>query len=108
MKTKEQGWVKGSFEIDLAYEDNTKLIENGRIYKYFGLDMSSHRRELYHLPSKTTIGIYELTLKEIKEMIDELLKVDIDWSSSDKLYFMNIDRAIVSQIDKIRLSYYDR
>ncbi|MGA2296064.1 MAG: hypothetical protein ABSG15_00765 [FCB group bacterium] len=101
MKTKEQGWIKGSFEIKLTYDDEPKQIENGRIYRYFGVDMSNRRKELYHIPTRTRLGIYELTLKEIKELVDRLLEVDIDWASSEMAYYQSIDKEINKRINKI-------
>ena len=102
MKIKEQGWVKGSFEIQLAFEDETKIVEKGRIYKHFAVDMSfKSRKELYHIPTRTRLGIYEKTLQEIKAMVDRLLKIDIDWASSDLSYFESISKELVIEIDKI-------
>ena len=101
MKTKEEGWIKGSFDVKLAYEPNPKHIENGRIYRNFGLDMANKRRQLYHIPTKTIIGIYDMTLLEIKELIDRLLAVNIDWTSSDLIYFQTINKEITKEINKI-------
>ena len=101
MKTKEQGWVKGSFEIQLMNEDEPKNIENGRIYRYFGVDMSSKRRSLYHVPTRTRLGVYDMTLKEIKILVDRLLEVKVDWASSDLSYFESINKELVIGINKI-------
>jgi len=105
MKSKENGWVKDSFDIELAYDDVKIHIDNGRVYKFFGVDDHSKHRKLYHLPTKTFFGKYNLTLQKIKEMVDYLLEVNIDWSSSDKQYFETIDNDIKKQIDKITIRY---
>jgi len=104
MKTKEEGWVKAAFDVKLAYEETPKHIENGRQYKFFGVDMSYKYREVYHVPTGTRIGMYELTLQEIKEMVDRLLEVDINWSSSDLLYFPNLDEETMKKINKILMN----
>ena len=103
MKTKEEGWIKGDFEVNLAYEEGTKQIENGRIYKCFGIDMSNKQRTLYHLPTKRKFATYEKTLREIKELVDRVLEINIDWTSTDNLYYHNIDRDLAKQIYKIQM-----
>jgi len=105
MITKEEGWVKASFDIKMAYGENLIHIEQGRIYKFFGVDMSKKSRKLYHVPTKTYFGSYDKTLKEIKYLIDRLLEVNIDWASKDNLYFQNIDDELKKQINKITMRY---
>ena len=104
MKTKEEDWVKASFDVAQDYLNNDpKHIADGRQYKCFGLDVSNNRKVLYHLPTKTFIAVYKLPLKDIKEIVDRLLEIDINWTSSDLLYFQNLDREITSKINKIIL-----
>ena len=103
MKTKDKVWIKASFEIKLAYEENTKIIEDGRIYRCFGVNMSSRHREIYHIPSKSLFGVYQMKLQQIKEMIDDLMQLNVNWDSSDLTYFQSLDKEIGQQINKIRL-----
>ena len=101
MKTKEQGWKKASFDVKLAYQDDEKHIKNGRIYKCFGLDMSYKSKGFYHLPTKSMMDSFDLTLKELKSMVDNLMEINIDWTSTDNQYYAKMDKEIVKQIRKI-------
>ena len=101
MKTKEENWSKGSYDIELTFENNLKHIENGRVYKCLGVEISGKYKSLSHIPTKTRIGVYTKTLKEMKELADKLLEVDVDWNISDKLYFANLDKEIAKKLQII-------
>ena len=97
-----ENFKKGTYEILINDNPELKTITDGRIYKQFGVDMSSKYRSVTHIPTKTHIGDYIRTLAEIKDLIDTLLQIEINWDTTEPEYFMSLgDEKIKKIISKI-------
>ena len=102
MKTKPEYWTKGSFEVKLDEEENSKIM-TGWTYKFFGIVNTYKFKEFYHIPTKTLLSQFGSTLKEMKKLVDKLLTIEIDWSATEKTYYYNIDNEIRNEINKIMI-----
>ena len=100
MKTKIENWENGTFEIKLNNDEFEKV--EGKIYKIFGVKTFQYKhRELYHIPTKSILGRYEITLYELKIIVDKLLEIDIYWTSSDNEYYEELNEVIKDKIQQI-------